>query len=436
MSIKYITIFLVALFQTSAEGGELSFQKYMSNIKENDKTLKVLMRELEQAKLTLNSGLSLEGYLMKVEAGKELEGDDSEITAGVAKSYSSIGVNVSAQYSVTTTEGSDTGGMSFRLEKSLIKNLTGNLYKNRLDQLSAEEQKNIFIAEEKIEDYLVVQAEKYFDFTKAYLDLELAKKLVKDINRLEKFAQKKLNAGSLNTTDLNRIKIQVIVRREELLTAQKSFDDLAKDIFTKTAVDSESFFPEKELKIDTYYPETDLKSVTNYRDYLIAKSTLEESWYFLSAKESETYPELSFVVEKALDERGPSDQSSFIGLNFSVDLGDEKSKAEFANAKLKVEKSQISLEEKSVSLKFEYDVYSKEAVLLRKKIALSKEKVLLIRSIFEDETRRYEIGKIDLDDMIQISNQFAKFQYEYNALLVDYNYSKLKLIDFQDGLYN
>lgn len=62
---------------------------------------------------------------------------------------------------------------------------------------------------------------------------------------------------------------------------------------------------------------------------------------------------------------------------------------------------------------------------LRDKILLAKKKVTLMKKIIKEEEKRYSFGKIDLEKIIELKNNYAQYRANYQSILIELNKSYL-----------
>ena len=116
-----------------------------------------------------------------------------------------------------------------------------------------------------------------------------------------------------------------------------------------------------------------------------------------------------------------------VGLKLDIPFGDTKSSADYQISKVELLKSQIQRKNKSIEFEKLKEMLSKQLKQAREQIRIDSEKIRLTKLIIKDEEKRFSIGKIDLEALIQLKSDYATYRTQqdrskflYGQTLIDY----------------
>ena len=142
-----------------------------------------------------------------------------------------------------------------------------------------------------------------------------------------------------------------------------------------------------------------------------------------------------YATEDSIRYSAPVKQDqAVIGIKLSVSFGDDQAKAnsqiarlEYRKNKLEKERLEKELERQVQNIKTQIKFYEKNLKLLSKKVKLSKR-------VLDDENKRYMIGKIDLDTLLQRKSEYTTNRFSYQETLTTYLMLSTQWMEFNDEL--
>ena len=435
-----IFIFLIGL---NVHAKTLTLEQYLTLIKANDSEFKVLKLEAEKANYFIDENLPSRAVLLSIENENGFSNDDSKtnkISTTLSKKVLETGTIFSTTHTLNDKSESKENITKFRFEQSLLKNFMGK--KSRLQKLSLEKKKNILELEtqERIENYLRDKIKLYLDFVHATYDLRLAKQLHRDAKKLHQFVLDKLNKNVANRTDLKRISLQIILREEEILKKEANFDSLKKKIMAISGFDGADIEPEYDLLLNKKYPfHVNDFIPSRYRHYAIAAQSKRAHFFEREFAKRAQYPGLSLLAGYDIDNSkgllsDTNNRAAVIGLKFSISLGDSKVDAQSNIANLNFLKSESMYRKKEQALRVLYNDFKQRLKKIEKKLKLGRSKIELIADILKEDNRRYRVGKIDLDKIIENNNDYAQYQFQHSQNRIEFNKIYADWLSFNDEL--
>ncbi len=439
------TILFLSTFSLSshAQSNRLDLDTFLSMVKQNDPEYRELNLELEKGKYTVDQGLPSRSILLDIE-NKNGFGNDGkstkQISTTLSKEILESGTTLSASHTVSDDPNQNVKLTELRLEQPLFKNFLGvNL---RLQKSSLENQQEIqkLKAIESIEFFLGEKIKLYLNFTHISSDVKISTQLYEESKKLYKFVLEKLRKGAANQTDLKRVALQMLLREEELLAKKTEYESIMKQIVATSGVKGMDVRPEEAVLANKKYP-FQVKEFDPYlyRKYKIALENKNSSDFEKQIASRGSYPSLSLVAGYNIDNSTRFSSTvnrdeTVLGFNLSVPLGDTKSKAQSEISNIEYSKSESAVRKTSINLKVAYLNLKNLLEKSRKTLSLSEKKVNLMTEILKDDNRRYKVGKIDLDKIIEANNDYAQFQLQYSRSRIEFNKIYIDWLIFNDEL--
>ena len=150
-------------------------------------------------------------------------------------------------------------------------------------------------------------------------------------------------------------------------------------------------------------------------------------------------PSLSLFVGYDIDnsERFSSTinrSGAVVGLNLLVPFWNTQAIASKKNALLNLSKSELNLYSIKRSLEVESNQISVKIHELNQKRKLIKEKIEISKRILKEEKRRYNYGRIQLDDLIELETNFLRYKYQEQTEDLEYGKAILQWLSLKDNL--
>ena len=451
----YSSLFASSLFALSAVEKNtvekkstkvLTLQDFILLAEKNDPKYKEIFSELERLKHIKDEGLPSRKVDLNIieERGYSLENNSSTsiLRGELSKEFIESGTKVLISQSKIARTDRTENITEFRVEQSLYKNIFGRDVRLKKSSLIQREELGKLIVLEEYENYLLSLFKTYLNYKKIYLDVQLSKKIYQEAKKLERNVRKRRRSKIATKTDLNRSSLLVLLIEEDLLSKKKQMDVLLHEMNEIVGKKINSFTPSSMDKKHTEFlsiknlvktPKESLRSViiSNLQVEVAKKSTVLEknkndiSLNLIAGYNRDDSERFSLITDRS---------EAIVGLKLNVPLGDTKASAatkiafvEEHRAKLRQRKMLLSIDKKLSDL--ESQVFE-----LKNKIKINEQKVLLTKNILKDERNRYQYGKINLDRLIETSNNYAAYRFELQSSIIEFNKLILEWYAFNDKL--
>lgn len=437
-----IFLFLTSILLStkSAKADEISFADYIDLIKNRDSEYKALLLELEKNEYFKDQNIAADPLTLNADVENSLSGNFLSSSVGASKELSSSGTTFSAEATGRLSSPEDSGSISLSASQSLYRNFFGSLYGLELSAAHFLQKSQNLKTKEKIESYLTSKMDEYLDFVKLHLDVELATTALEQAKKLKRNVDARLKKSAANKTDANRAKLQLLLAEEALLIAKDAFDQVRKKILTPLGLQTATSFPQKSLDLQDIFQ---LKSggipTESLREYQALTFEQKASDEEKKLSKRKLLPELAAFAtyRESSSDTGAnfsSEEGATVGLTLSMTIGDTQASAAFEAASIGANVKTERL--KALLSRLNYEKIHMESKLenLKKRLTINRQKVSLIKRIYEDELKRYGTGRREIDTIIQINGDYARYQTEYNKNSVDFNKVYLKWLSFNDQL--
>ncbi len=266
---------------------------------------------------------------------------------------------------------------------------------------------------EAYEDYLANIITAYFNWYLAYENLKIGESSYsQNLELLQNIRNRRKNNIAL-PIDVNKINIQVLVKKENLIKLQEKYDNILN--FIKQAVrhsGDETIAPDYPLMYDDRKIsfDEDYKNFTqNSRTYRILNLLEEKSALEVAKNADALLPSTNLLLGYEMDGDGTGiknpDDMLFAGVSVTWPFPDQVSRAGLETSKIADKKTRLSNANKYVQLRTDLKTLIIQIKSEEKLISIAEEKIALAESILKDETANYSYGKVSLNDFIDASNR-------------------------------
>ncbi|MCB0422169.1 MAG: TolC family protein [Bdellovibrionales bacterium] len=443
----FFSIFISLFFCKSLNASELTLSQFLKRAQTHDPEYQILAKEKEKIVTTIDEGLPNSGVTLAVDAEKGLgdpaqSGGSSILTGSLSKDIVTTGTSLKVSHTDTSRPDRDEDVTEVRIEQDLFKNLLGR--DTRLKKVALQETSKALYLEldEKTEDYLQKVISVYLDFKKAQLDTQLAESALKATIRLENNIRARFRRSVATKTDIDKAHLQVLLRQEELIEKKRTLSTYIEDIRKVTqlaetnlnASTTDSTLQKIYQKFNSHKFETEQARL--YLAYEIRESVAEKEALLA---DRELHPELNLIAGYDIDQSRRfsstvSRSEAILGLNLQFPISDSVSQA--LRKKAILERAQAQLDKK---LALEKVAQSRnnatQSVLSSEKLtALTEKKVLIAKRVYEDETKRYNFGKLDLDILINLEKNLLNYQYQHQSEKIQYSKAIIEWLNVHDLL--
>lgn len=439
--------FLALVFHPpSAESATLTIKRFIELAEENDPSLKKILADEKKLRYILDAGLPSKEFSVKADYqkgfSKEDNNDTSVLTGSISKEFITSGTTVSVSRTETTQPDRKEEVTEFRIEQDVFSNFFGRNTRTLRDSLLLEEETIRLEVLESFESYIASILSKYLDYQRSYLDVELANIALKDALRLQTNVRQKRNKNIATQTDVDKASLQVLQRKEDLLQRQRTYDQFREEIgqIVGTEVLDKPSLRLFDLLFDFYKKSAKKsKSLEDLIMFKVARFKNEIADKELVIARRENLPEISLYAGYDIDnsERFSSTvnrKETIIGMSLSLPIWDTVQRAAVEEAVLKHEKASLDLEIDRRDLQTQQNVLLVKLREQEQKREIIAEKVRLSERVVRDEKRRYNFGRINLDDLISLESDYIRFKFQQQSEELDLGKSIIEWLSLNDQL--
>ena len=442
MNIPFGVIILVFLITGVAYGEVevLTLKKFIALTEKHDPKYNQIFLENERLKYIKDKNLPSRQFTLTIsdEYGfsNNQKSNTSVINGKIEKEIIESGTEFSLSQLRITRPDRKENVTQFRIEQSLYKNFLGRDVRLKKISLKHEKELGKLKVLEEYEEYLLSLANTYLDYQKAYLDAKLSEKFYHESLKLERNVRNKLKSKIANRTDLNRSSLLVLLKKEDLINKKKALDLIKKEVSKLTGLKVSSLIPsllgEKYLSLTQWRGYFSDSSTKKPRALLIAELEEEIAKKNAILKNRENDFSLDLIAGYSHDDSKRfssiiNRDETVVGLKLEIPLGDSKGNAESKIAKIEQYRAQFKKEEATLQIDKNLTDLKSELNELEEKVKINKRKIEISKQILQDEQRRYTYGKIGLEKLIEISNNYAEYRFKYQASVVDLGKTIFKL---------
>ena len=423
-----------------------SMSTFLSLAEKNDPNFKKLMSEERQLSYIMDEGLPSRGFELDALYEKgyvQEDGQDSElISATVSKEILETGTTLSATHSQVTRPDRVEDVTDLRLEQSLYKNFFGRDVRLRKESLSQQEEKIRLEILESYEDYLIKIMNLYLEYRKASIEKDLAIRALADAKKLRNTVSQKKSKRIATSTDLDRSDLQLLLTRENLILKEQEVKTRWEAI--KIVIGDAQAKPPKLEKIyeKDFFQEVENFSdekLTSLRAYTVLKIQSDINQKELTLTQRSQMPDFNLVVGFSEDNSTRFSTTvnrteTVLGLSLNFPLFDSAGAATQKRAELNLFKARLDEEITLMSFKQSFQTIKETLLDQKKRLEIGQNKVIVSKRIVKDQNRRYQFGRIDLDELIETQNELTSYEQQYQSDRVEYNRTYLRWLALTDQL--
>jgi outer membrane protein TolC len=430
-----------------SNAGIMTLNEFLQLIQKNDPEYKKLLVEQEKTSFLIDGSLPRDALLFKFSSEYGFGNDDIDtrsVSASVSKEIFDTGSKLSASHSTLENTDRNEELTVFSIEQPLIKNAFGRDGALKKKALTTREQLALLQVMENYESYVNSKAKLYLDFSQAAMEVKLSESILAAAKTLYRHVDDKSRSNAANQTDVRRARLQVILREEDLLRKQENFEMLRKSILLSSHAINENIYPETDFNLSVMHQsknDSEIESfvVEKFRKYqmvLLNKDAIYDE-YQLAKRASKT--ELSLLGGYKIDQStrftsSVNREEAVIGLKLSVPFRDNQASAQASLVGLDLQQGELDQYQVERELNDTFQSLKAKLLLLEKEYALSKEKVEIMKAVLEEDTKRYNLGRIDTNRIIEVNNDFARYQFEQRQKLLELNKSYIDWLSLNDRL--
>ncbi len=370
------------------------------------------------------------------------EREEPEATMTLSKLFPLTGTTISGEYKTTPSYTSikHSSDMTYSITQPVAQNAFGRSTR-MLDKIIGIE---VDVAKHQIveayEDYFATIIGAYYDWHEAYENLKIGESSYKENVKLLDNIKERQKSKIANPIDVNKIKLQVFEKEEQLIELQELYEKALNIV--KTAIryeQGEELLPSspslyRDLAISF---EDDFKTLTTSgRTFKILEMLEEKSSLDVARSADDLLPSIDFIFgynmkgdEMAFEQ---SDNMIFMGVTLDFPFPDQVDRAEYYIDEIEERKSRLTTNNVYYSL---YNDIKNLALAIKREEKLYKiadDKIELAQDVLEAESENYTYGKVTLNDYIDAVNSLDRTRFNkvtHEQQLRKYKIEWLRLTD-------
>lgn len=430
---------------------ELSYQDYLKQVYENDPLIKSYKLEIKSSQHAINQQLPTNQYLFSLEEerGYSISGADfnTRYTTGrLSKEIIDSGTSIGLQHNETTRPDRSEKVTEVRVDQSLLRNSFGRDTRLKRKSLETQYKAKKIEVDELIETRLATRLKQYLDYQRAYLELDLARNILNEVNSLYQVIDDRYKKRVATKTDLNRGKLLRIDRTEEVIAKKNNFIEAKSQTLNGLGEDQlhlKSINPPKDLSLYKKLIEVEKSSkkidFETSRDYRRLQMKLESSKDELTLAQRLQSLDLNFFGGYSRDNSNRFNarinrEEVFAGLRLEIPFGDDQSQATEQIARVVLDNDQITAKTQKESFVNNKAFIATQINELKEYVKIRAEKVEVTKEIIKDEQRRYEIGRYELENLIDLKNNYASYRNDFVLSQIELSKKIIDWLDLNDSL--
>jgi len=430
-----------------AYSSEYNLYQHIKLSLENDPEYAQVINEGKKVKYLVDQGLPSRQLILSLsnENGYSSDSDQNTnlVSGELSKEVIETGTAFSLSHTKTIRPDRQENVTQVRLEQSLYKNMFGRDVRLKKESLLDEEKLKILEVKELEESYFVKILKSYLELSKAYKEYMLSKQIYNESIKLKDNVKAKYKSKIASLTDLNRSKLLVLLRREEISKKKITFDSLKKQIEKMINSEITSFnadgVSQLTVKLQKLVKNFDGSNWSSTRTSQISK--LRES---ISAKESKLLeransPELNLLIGYNKDDStrfatAIKRDETVVGLQLEIPFGDTKSKASYHISKVDLIKSRLDNQRNAIEFEKSTEVILNQLKQVKDQLDIDTEKVELTKLIIKEEEKRFATGRIELEDYIQLKSDYATYRVNQEQSKLNFSQALVDCAALNDSL--
>lgn len=411
----------------------LPLAAYLEKAKKNDPEFQSIIADRMKMKYLTDLNLPSRQILLSVqnEYGFTREEDPTTVlSATLSKPLLESGTVLSVSKTMTERPDRREDVTQLRVEQSLYRNAFGGQVREQIENL--ENQKSVIELQviEAYEDYTSQLMNRYLELSLAYLNYQSAQRLKKESELLLNNVRKKFNQNIASGTDLKRAQLQTALRTENELQSIANLEALSLGIARVLGVQNSSpFRPEITLNLEERLTDINVdieRFLKVSRSRIIYDKQEDIQAADLKIVKENLKPAASLLVGFNIDNSRRFNTSinreeAVVGVNVDIPFDNSVVNAQIQEASYELLKAKLSRKSFDNAIRESLLVIRNKILQQRELLKVSKQKKELSAEIVKEQTRRYLVGRITLESLIEDRNNEAQYEFAYQAELMNLN---------------
>lgn len=445
---KLPKLILLIIFLTScvyAQPEELTLVDFLKEAKKVNITFQQILIDELQVSFNQRIGLSAADIILSAQGDLVLNTDDGELSAnesiGLSQLFPDTGTSWSL--SIDNNHSLERSGMytSFTalISQPLIRNAMGRLHHLQKKQIQINDEMLILQIREAYEDHMASLISLYYDWLLTYVIVDSTRISLIENQKLLRDIQDRYNNKIALLKDVNRIMLQVIEKKEQLITAQKDYANITNQIANalniqqlnkyRPSLVSNSLYKKKNEDINIIIQKTRQQQIN---DYLLESNKINNS-----ILKADSLPQLDLFAQLNRLESKQTNSTTTelnIGLSFESNLFQTQKKAEIEKSGWQMEKNRLVNQNKISDLHLRLSQLQENINYYQQVISSTQEKIELSKNIVLEENREYRIGKVSLDQLIRSKDQHDSYLTQLDIYKIKLETNKIEWLRLSDKL--
>lgn len=428
-----------------AQKPTLTISKYIDLLKKNDPQFEMIINDNLKKDYHVDKGLPSRELLLSATTEYGFALDDSantnQTTVSLSKDFIESGTSLSLSRSQNNLSDREETITKVELEQKIFNDGLGSNTRMKKSLLESEVQVIDLQIKESYEDYVKERLGAYFDLGRLFTELRSSKEIFEEAKKLYGQVLAKRKKSVATDTDLKRAKLQMLVREDELLESETAYHKTIQTLSAYIGEEISKEVPEFEFDFHKKMKKTPRtrEELEGLRSFKIKDTSLQNSKVSLEIEKNNGGISASIIAGASMDDSKRyattvKNEEMLIGLRVDIPFGDTtqnalEKEANYNYIKARLEKQNYISEMLSELAGLELEIANKQ-----KKLKLAKEKAELSESIVNEDTKRYENGRMDLEELITSRNNRATYKKAYISEQMAYNKLVIEYLAATDGL--
>jgi len=371
--------------------------------------------------------------------------NEPETTISLSKLFPYNGTEISLSYkkssSSLNTSNNDDSSLQLLISQPIAKNAFGKGIQLQDKIIGIENDISRYQITEAYEDYLASITTSYYNWYSSYENLKVGKSSYKSNQKLLKNILERQRQNIALPIDVNKMKLLLAGKKENLISLQESYDTLSNLIFK--AIRHESaipFIPVKPSRpTENVHFINDYKAFTNKsRTYKVLRMLEQQGTLEVKKSADDLLPSTNLLLGYKLEGKDwdirDQERSYFAGISLQWPIGRSVNKAKQHIAKIEHKKTVLSNQDKYQDLRANLTNLHLQIKREEKLIKIAKTKIQLAENILKDEAENYSFGKVTINDYISSVNQVDENKFSFTNHIVQLNKLLVEWLRLTDQL--
>lgn len=402
-------------------------------VKNDDAFEKILIEELS-LKYKKDLALPAKDLVLSVKNQYEFflnqDRNEPRMSLSLSKLFPYTGSEVSAEYGVSpysSLKGVNSE-INFYVSQPIAKNAFGKATSIQDKITGFEIEISRYQITEAYEDYLAFVTAAYYNWYFAYENLKIGRSSYDQSLKLLENIKKRWQSNIALPVDVNKVKIQVLIKKEELLRLKQEYDNILNFIKQSARYDDDI---EIEPSAPFEYGQSEVSFDKEYKQFADSSRTygiltlLEKKDSLNIDKYADSLlPSTNLLLGYQIDGEDfgvkGTDGVLYAGMSLNWLFGNQKNRAGHETAKISLKSTKISNKNKYVQLRTDLKNLFVQIEKEKKLIVTGDEKIKLSNLILKDETVNYSYGKVSLNDLIEAVNRIDENKFNKLSHLINH----------------